>query len=141
MVDNDLLSISVRNGAEEITLRRPDASNSAATVVSTSNVQTQLSVDEAKSMARIIDPADSDVGLLTITSPMVGTFYSSPQPGAPLFVKVGSGIRPDTIVCLIEAMKVFNEIPAEVTGTIEKVLVANEQPIEFGQPLFRVRPE
>ena len=77
---------------------------------------------------------------MAITSPMVGTFYSSPSPDAAPFVKVGDGVEPDTIICLIEAMKVFNEIKAEVAGRVEKVLVSNGQTVEFGQPLMMVRP-
>ncbi len=75
-----------------------------------------------------------------IKSPMVGTFYAAPAPDKPPFVDIGSHVEPDTIVCLIEAMKVFNEIPAEVSGTIVKVLVENGQPVEYGQPLFLVDP-
>jgi len=75
-----------------------------------------------------------------IKSPMVGTFYAAPAPDKPPFVEVGSHVEPDTIVCLIEAMKVFNEIPAEVSGTIVKILVENGQPVEYGQTLFLVDP-
>jgi acetyl-CoA carboxylase biotin carboxyl carrier protein len=77
---------------------------------------------------------------IVIESPMVGTYYASPAPESPPFVSVGSPIRPDTTVCVIEAMKVFTDIPAGVTGTITEVLVKNGQPVEFGQPMFRVRP-
>ena len=83
-------------------------------------------------------PADD--GLVTIASPMVGTFYAASDPESPPFVKVGAEIDPDTPVCIIEAMKVFNEIKAEVAGTIERILVENRQAIEFGQPLMLVRP-
>lgn len=78
--------------------------------------------------------------LVAIRSPMVGTFYAAPAPEKPPFVEVGSHVEPDTIVCIIEAMKVFNEIPAEVRGKIVKVLVENGQPVEYGQPLFLVDP-
>ena len=71
---------------------------------------------------------------------MVGTYYSSPSPDAAAYVSVGSVLRPDTTVCVIEAMKVFTDIPAGVAGTVTEVLVKNGQPVEFGQPLFRVRP-
>ncbi|MFW6032924.1 MAG: acetyl-CoA carboxylase biotin carboxyl carrier protein, partial [Phycisphaeraceae bacterium] len=74
----------------------------------------------------------------TIDSPMVGTFYSSPTPDAKAFVAVGDTVEPDTVVCIIEAMKVFNEIKAETSGTITKVLVENGQAVEFGQPLFEI---
>jgi acetyl-CoA carboxylase biotin carboxyl carrier protein len=75
-----------------------------------------------------------------IESPMVGTYYASPSPDSPPFLTVGASIRPDTTVCVIEAMKVFTDIPAGVSGTVTEILVKNGQPVEFGQPLFRVRP-
>jgi acetyl-CoA carboxylase biotin carboxyl carrier protein len=78
-------------------------------------------------------------GSFPIKSPTVGTFYSSPSPDDPPFVQVGSRVQPDSIVCIVEAMKVFNQIPAEVSGTIVEVLVKNGDSIEFGQPLFKVR--
>jgi acetyl-CoA carboxylase biotin carboxyl carrier protein len=77
---------------------------------------------------------------VTIESPMVGTFYASSAPDAPPFVLAGTQVRADTIVCVIEAMKVFTDIPAGVNGTITEVLVKNGQPVEYGQALFRVNP-
>ena len=77
---------------------------------------------------------------LTIKSPMVGTFYSSPSPEAKPFVSVGTTVDEETDVCVIEAMKVFNNIKAECRGTIAKILVTNGQTVEFGQPLFLVKP-
>lgn len=77
---------------------------------------------------------------ITIDSPTVGTFYSSPTPEEPAFVSVGSTVQPDTVVCIIEAMKVFNQIPAEKAGKIVEFLVENGEPVEFGQPLFRIEP-
>ncbi len=74
-----------------------------------------------------------------ITSPIVGTFYRSPAPTAEAFVKVGSHVGPDTVVCIIEAMKLMNEIQAETEGTVEKIYVENGQPVEYGQPLFGVK--
>ncbi len=74
-----------------------------------------------------------------INSPTVGTFYEAPSPGDPPFVTVGSKVTQDSVVCIIEAMKVFNQITADVNGTITELLVKNGDPVEFGQPLFRVR--
>lgn len=74
-----------------------------------------------------------------ITSPMVGTFYSSPSPESDPFVKVGSSVSNDTVVCIVEAMKLFNEIEAEINGEIVEVLVENGELVEYGQPLFRVK--
>jgi acetyl-CoA carboxylase biotin carboxyl carrier protein len=83
----------------------------------------------------------SEEGLSAIKSPTVGTFYSAPQPGDPPFVKVGDKVSHDTVVCLVEAMKFFNQVQAEVAGVITKILVHEGDPVEFGQPLFQVRPE
>jgi acetyl-CoA carboxylase biotin carboxyl carrier protein len=74
-----------------------------------------------------------------ITSPMVGTFYSSPSPDSPVYAKVGDKVNADTVVCIVEAMKLFNEIEAEVAGEIVEVLVENGQLVEYGQPLFLVK--
>lgn len=77
---------------------------------------------------------------LEIKSPMIGTFYRAPSPEAAAYVEVGSEVNPETVVCIIEAMKVMNEIKAEVKGVVTQVLVENSKPVEFGQPLFKVRP-
>ncbi|NKB22984.1 MAG: acetyl-CoA carboxylase biotin carboxyl carrier protein [Kiritimatiellae bacterium] len=82
----------------------------------------------------------SDDGLVEIKSPMVGTYYGSSAPDAKPFVSVGQELGVDTVVCIVEAMKVINEIKAEVKGIVRKVLVENATPIEFGQPLFKVEP-
>jgi acetyl-CoA carboxylase biotin carboxyl carrier protein len=82
-------------------------------------------------------PAES---LPTINSPMVGTFYGSPAPDAPAYVSVGTAVTPESVVCIIEAMKVMNEIKAEMSGTITEILVESGKPVEFGKPLFRIRP-
>ena len=79
-------------------------------------------------------------GLLEIKSPMVGTFYSAPEPGAESYAKVGTRVAPGQMVCIIEAMKIMNEIESEVAGVIREVAVENAQPVEFGQTLFRVDP-
>lgn len=83
--------------------------------------------------------ATGDDDLHAITSPMVGTFYSGPDPESPAFVKPGADVSPDSVVCIVEAMKVFSEIKAECSGTIEKVLVKNGEAVEYGQKLFLVR--
>lgn len=81
-----------------------------------------------------------DSKFITIESPMVGTFYTSASPDSEIYVQVGASVGPETTVCIIEAMKIMNEIKAEVSGTIEQVCVQNGQTIEFGQALFKVRP-
>jgi acetyl-CoA carboxylase biotin carboxyl carrier protein len=79
-------------------------------------------------------------GEIDIKSPMIGTFYRSPSPEAGPYLDVGSEVGPETVACIIEAMKVMNEIKAEVKGIVTQVLVENGKPVEFGQPLFKVRP-
>ncbi|MCK1982292.1 MULTISPECIES: acetyl-CoA carboxylase biotin carboxyl carrier protein [Peribacillus] len=87
-------------------------------------------------------PAAADTeNLHKITSPMVGTFYQSPAPDSPAYVKTGDKVTGDSIVCIVEAMKLFNEIEAEVSGEIVEVLVKEGQLVEYGQPLFLVKPE
>ncbi|HCP06771.1 MAG: hypothetical protein ABS33_03315 [Verrucomicrobia subdivision 6 bacterium BACL9 MAG-120924-bin69] len=88
-------------------------------------------------MAAPTPPAET---LPTINSPMVGTFYGSPAPDAPAYVSVGSAVTPESVVCIIEAMKVMNEIKAEMSGTITEILAESGKPVEFGKPLFRIRP-
>ncbi len=85
-------------------------------------------------------PPAADEGLVPITSPTVGTFYPAPAPGEAAFVKVGDVVKPDTVVCIVEAMKVFNQIPTKVSGTIQRILLADGDSVEYGQPLFLVKP-
>ena len=75
-----------------------------------------------------------------IKSPMIGTFYRAPSPESAAYIEVGSEVNPETVVCIIEAMKVMNEIKAEAKGVITQVMVENAKPVEFGQPLFKIRP-
>jgi acetyl-CoA carboxylase biotin carboxyl carrier protein len=88
-----------------------------------------------------VRPAEPPAGnSVTIKSPMIGTFYRSPSPDKPYFVNVGDDVEPGTVVCIIEAMKLFNEIESEVKGRIVKVLVEDASPVEYDQPLFQVEP-
>lgn len=96
----------------------------------------QMPVEAERSSAAL----DQEEKLLEIASPMVGTFYRASSPGADSYVSIGSEVGPDTVVCIIEAMKVMNELKAGVVGTIHRVLVENGTPVEYGQPLFEVVP-
>jgi len=82
---------------------------------------------------------DEDAGLHKITSPIVGTFYRSPSPDKPSYVSEGTNVSPETVVCIVEAMKLMNEIQAETSGEIVKIYVENGAPVEYGQPLFGIR--
>jgi acetyl-CoA carboxylase biotin carboxyl carrier protein len=110
----------------------------APAAVSTSTPVQEVVQDTANNAAA--SQADTS-NLHKITSPMVGTFYASPTPDADVYVKAGSEVTRDSIVCIVEAMKLFNEIEAEVNGEIVEVLVKNGQLVEYGQPLFLVKPE
>ena len=85
--------------------------------------------------------ASQDQDLHIIPSPIVGTFYRSPSPAADPFVKIGSNVEPESVVCIIEAMKLMNEIQAEASGEVVKIYVENGQPVEYGQPLFGIKPQ
>jgi acetyl-CoA carboxylase biotin carboxyl carrier protein len=110
----------------------------APAAVSTSTPVQEVVQETANNAAA--SQADTS-NLHKITSPMVGTFYASPTPDADAYVKAGSVVTKDSIVCIVEAMKLFNEIEAEVNGEIVEVLVKNGQLVEYGQPLFLVKPE
>jgi len=84
--------------------------------------------------------ASADAGLVVVESPMVGTFYRSPSPDAPVFVEAGGSVAKGQALCIVEAMKLMNEIEADVGGTVVEVLVEDAQPVQFGQPLFKIRP-
>jgi len=94
---------------------------------------------EASASAPASTEDDSD-GLVSIPAPMLGTFYRAEAPGQPPFVEVGNRVEPDTIVCIIEVMKMMNSVPAGVSGTIAEVTAENAQLVEYGEPLFRVEP-
>ncbi|WP_058307484.1 acetyl-CoA carboxylase biotin carboxyl carrier protein [Gracilibacillus massiliensis] len=96
----------------------------------------QEPVKEVETKAEVEEPANYDH---EIVSPMVGTFYSSPSPDKPIYVQTGDQVGEDSIVCIVEAMKLFNEIEADVKGTVTEVLVENGELVEYGQPLFRIK--
>ena len=87
-----------------------------------------------------VPPADPDAGLHIVKSPIVGTFYGSPSPGAAAFVSPGDRVEKGQVICIVEAMKLMNEIESDAAGEIVKCYISNGQPIEFGQPLFSIRP-
>ncbi len=141
MKDNDLAELEVQDGETRILLKR--RGEMLLTGVPAGHLPTVLQQGLPQSAAGLpAEPAKpkEDENLRSINSPMVGTFYSAHDPESPPYVQAGTEVEPDTVVCIIEAMKVFNEIKAEVSGVVEAVLVRNEDPVEYGQPLFKVRP-
>jgi len=145
MEKHDLREVKLSKGGQKWILRR--GPQEVVQVPAAMNMMPPAAMPAAPAQAPAAPAAEAaeaptaDAGTIEIVSPTVGTFYSSPQPGDPPFVKVGDTVRPDTVVCIVEAMKVFNQIPAEVSGTISKVLVNDGDPVEFGQALFLVKPE
>jgi acetyl-CoA carboxylase biotin carboxyl carrier protein len=143
MKEHDLTEVDLQEGELRIQLRRGAApvqpvlvAAPAAPAPAVPSVPLPSPPGGASAASAAAGPKAADT--LLIKSPMVGTFYSAPDPESPPFVKVGDPIGPETVVCIVEAMKVFNQIPAEVSGRIVAVLVENGAPVEFGQPLFRV---
>lgn len=111
---------------------------SAAAPVSSAPVSA-ASRSEMPLAAEAAPPVDEDEGLFKILSPIVGTFYRSPGPDKDPYVKEGTVVSPETVVCIVEAMKLMNEIQAETSGEVIKIYVENGQPVEYGQPLFGIR--
>ena len=136
MQEHELTEIDLKQGDQQIRLRRgADTTVQHVTAVPTTAASPAESQPKpAKQEASPVVDANLDV----IKSPMVGTFYSAPNPEAAAYVKVGDHVGPDSTVCIVEAMKVFNEIPAGISGKVVAVLVENGEPVEFGQPLFKV---
>ncbi|MFA6293905.1 MAG: acetyl-CoA carboxylase biotin carboxyl carrier protein [Victivallales bacterium] len=142
MSDHDLTEFKIESDDMHLCIRRGGVptQHTAATVTpapqpAVTQAAAQATVQAAAAEAAAI-AAVAAAKRETIDSPIVGTFYRAASPDAEAFVKVGSKVNPDTVVCIIEAMKVMNEIKAEKSGTIVEILVENARPIEFGQPLF-----
>jgi acetyl-CoA carboxylase biotin carboxyl carrier protein len=142
MNEHDLAEIDLRQGEQRIRLRRGPEAVTVATMPAMSAGPVSVGGASSGGGERKIAEAPTDDSKATyIRSPMVGTFYSAANPDSPAFVKVGDHVGPESTVCIIEAMKVFNEIPAECAGRIAAVMAQNGDAIEFNQPLFRVEPE
>ncbi|MFO7566959.1 MAG: acetyl-CoA carboxylase biotin carboxyl carrier protein [Enhygromyxa sp.] len=131
--------LEIETGDQRILMRRGDATATVALpVAAPAPAPTPLTPAPAANSAPRPEPEEPELSDF-ITSPFVGTFYTQPRPDAPTFVKVGETVSAGQTVCIVEAMKLFNEIEAEFGCIIEEVLVANQQPVEFGTKLFRVR--
>jgi len=142
MKDHELAEIELAEGSRSLKLKRSSGVVVSHAPVHSAPVQVLASVPApaAASSAPAAAPAAPAKKLLEIKSPTPGTFYAQDKPGSKAFAEVGNKITPTSVVCIIEAMKIFNEIQAEVAGTIVEVLVENKQPVEYGQVLFRVDP-
>ena len=143
MTANDITEVNFEEGNKKILLRRgptaPPAPAVGASTASPASAADRAAPTPGDALAE--PPADgvSD-GLIDITSPMVGTFYSASSPDSDAYVSHDARITEDSVVCIVEAMKVMNEIKAECSGTVVEICVKNAQPVEYGQVLFRVKP-
>ena len=138
MKSNDLTEFSMKDEAFELALKR--GSDEPQVVYAAPAPGAPVVAAPATAPAATA-PADEDDGLIEIPSPIVGTFYRKPAPDADNFAEVGKEVSEDTVVCIIEAMKVMNEIKADVKGVIKKILVDEASPVQYGQPLFLVEPK
>jgi len=148
----DLIRFVSKSGVNEVSIEQKDfkitiKTNQVATIVNATIPAAQVAaaapsatITPAAPAAPAAEPAADNSKYVTIKSPMIGTFYRSASPEKPIFVNVGDEIEPGTVLCIIEAMKLFNEIESEISGRIVKILVDNASPVEYEQPLFLVEP-
>lgn len=142
MKENDLVEIDIQRGDDRVSLKRAVPQQAALGPIMTAYPGTGAPVLAPQAQPAGQTPgAAKNEGLLEIKSPIVGTFYEAPSPDSDPYVEPGARVDSQTVVCIIEAMKVMNEIKAEVTGTIVERTVKNGQAVEYGQVLFRVRPD
>ena len=143
MSRHDLSEIDLHEGDRRIRLRRGVTKVSMASsplVAAPPSAPSAVPAAPAPKADGTAPAATPSKPLIEIKSPTPGTFYSAPNPDSEPYVRVGSRVNPDTVVCLIEAMKLYNDIKAECAGIITEILVENQQPVEYGQVLFRVDP-
>ena len=136
MNENDLVELELEEGDFKVKLKKPGCNIVAAPAMPMSAA---MPVAAPAALADSAAAEDDISGLTPILSPIVGTFYSAPSPDADPFVSLGSQVNDETVVCIVEAMKIMNEVKAELSGTVEKILVKNGEPVEYGQPLFLIK--
>ncbi|MGY3214201.1 acetyl-CoA carboxylase biotin carboxyl carrier protein [Mucilaginibacter sp. HD30] len=146
----ELIRFVAKSGVNEVAIEQQDfkitiKTNQAQTIVNATVPQVQQAPVAAPALPQTPPAApaaavEDTSNYITIKSPMIGTFYRSASPDKPLFVSVGDEIKAGTVVCIIEAMKLFNEIESEISGRVVKILVDNASPVEYDQPLFLVEP-
>ena len=147
MKENDLVEVEIKHGDDKIFLKRAQAqaAETRAPIVGQSILAPPVGPDATQTPAAEAQPSASqplpEENLVEIKSPIVGTFYAAPSPDSDPYVEVGSQVEPQTVVCMVEAMKVMNEIKAETSGTIADILVENGQAVEYGQVIFKVKPD
>jgi acetyl-CoA carboxylase biotin carboxyl carrier protein len=135
-LDTGEYKLTVKRGAQVIMTQAP------APVAAAAPLSAAPAAAPAAEAAPAAPPAATpSTNFVDVLAPIVGTFYAAPSPDAPAFVKVGDRVKAGTVLCIIEAMKLMNEIEAEVAGVVREVAVENEDPVEYGQVLFRIEPD
>lgn len=132
--ENDLSEVSFSNKDETFTVKAEKTVIASGTVAPATMAATPSAPTTASPSAEAPTPSSGHI----VTSPMVGTFYAAPSPDSPAFVKVGDKVAQGQTLCIIEAMKLMNELEADIAGKISKILIENGQPVEFGTPLFEI---
>jgi len=140
MRKNSLAEFEYEKDGTKIRIRRGPNGEPQIFTTSQPSAPSVHSVPQPQSLQVPSTPPPAPALLPSINSPMVGTFYAAPAPDSPAYVDVGTVVNAETVVCIIEAMKVMNEIKAELSGTITEILAESGKPVEFGKPLFRIRP-
>ena len=140
MKKNSISEFELERQDFKIKLKRGGTQITQLEETSTPLVLPIASTQSAVPLATAVSSPASASNVTEIKSPMIGTFYLAPSPESANYVEVGSEVNPDTVVCIIEAMKVMNEIKAEARGIITDILIDNAKPVEFGQPIFKIRP-
>ncbi len=145
MKDNELEEIEIKHGDDKIFLKRSQPQQTAIGIpmMRPESGVVHVSPESIGAVSQSSAPqtVPSEEDLVEIKSPIVGTFYATPSPDSEHYVDIDSAVGPQTVVCIIEAMKVLNEIKAETSGTIVEILVTNGQAVEYGQVLFKVKPD
>ena len=139
VADTGVAELEVQRGDNRVRIRRAFDEVREITVGSNSATKT-ASATTSNAAHKAAEPETSPENLFTVKSPIVGTFYESASPDAPPFVRVGETVQPGKVLCIIESMKLMNEIEAEIGGVIVSKLVPNGQPVEYGEALFAIRP-
>lgn len=140
VVESGIAELEVQRGAERVRIRRTlESAPAVATAATTAVPETVIQAPAAASLADAT-ASTAGGGELIVKSPIVGTYYEAPKPGDPPFVKVGDAVEPGQVLCIIESMKLMNEIESEVAGTVVAKLMENGRPVEYGEALFAIRP-
>ena len=140
IAETGVAELEVQRGDDRVRIRRAIADGELIVTAPPANLKAAAAAARTSASAPEGAAATADSSLVLVKSPIVGTFYESASPGVPPFVRVGETVQPGKVLCIIESMKLMNEIEAEISGVVESKLVKNGQPVEYGEALFAIRP-